>query len=159
MRFKDLGEGGKKLVAQALEREQKLLKGKTAENDSSGLGCRSFVLKTELVSQNNGRGHHWSKSNELKQHYLEVITYSGFARDAAPEKPQKLTITRVLGAGQKEWDLPNIPLACKELIDALVDTNNLKDDKPANLVDVLYRQDKSDRSKGSAIKIELEDEN
>ena len=116
---------------------------------------RSFVLKVKLISNNRGQGHHWSKSHKLRKHYEKVIIRSGHARKTPPEETQELTITRILGKGERAWDLPNIPLATKQLIDALVATNHLKDDNSNDLVKVSYLQDATQRELGPAVKIEF----
>lgn len=130
----------------------------TPQDDSKPLRSEAIPkitieLPIKLISQNKGSKRNWHKLREYKKIYTEHLMPHRLKKPLGIAK--KLTITRILGKGDKQWDLPNIPYACKELIDSIVDANLLIDDSPQCLCEVAYKQDFQRRGNG-AIKIEIE---
>lgn len=74
-----------------------------------------------------------------------------------PSHKQRVTITRVLGKGERLWDADSVLRGnAKQLLDALVDAGYFVDDGPKYISEVTGRQDDSRRGDGPAIQVEIE---
>ena len=74
-----------------------------------------------------------------------------------PTYRQRVTITRILGKGQRLYDPDNLQGGtAKALIDALTDLGMWLDDAPG-LLDRVYRQDSTQRHNGPAVHVLIEE--
>jgi hypothetical protein len=70
--------------------------------------------------------------------------------------PTEVTVTRVLGKGQRLWDSSSIGRGnYKELEDALVACGWFVDDSPKHITRTLFRQDESRREEGPFTEIQV----
>ena len=74
-----------------------------------------------------------------------------------PTWKQRVTITRILGKGERRWDADSVLRGnAKQLLDALVDAGFFFDDGPQWITEVFGKQDDSRRESGPAIEVEIE---
>lgn len=109
------------------------------------------ILPIELTNGNDGRGSKWFSSAKARK----TIEATLHAHRRTPfTVPVHLTLTRILGAGQRLWDNDSIGRGnAKELIDSLVALGWFHDDKPKWIFGVDYRQDDKRRSLGPAVEV------
>ena len=111
----------------------------------------SVILPVELTNGNDGRGSKWFSSAKARK-AIEA-TLHGHRRTPFTG-PVHLTLTRILGAGQRLWDHDSIGRGnAKELVDSLVALGWFFDDKPKWIFGVDYRQDDKRRSLGPAVEV------
>lgn len=110
-------------------------------------------LPIELTNGNDGRGGaFWSSAKLRKQIEQRLVDF----RREPFAHPTAITITRVLGPGQRLWDNDSIGRGnAKELIDSLVALGWWHDDRPQWISQVDYRQDATRRSVGPVVEIAI----
>ena len=97
-------------------------------------------LPIELDNGNAGRGSRWFRSSNVRKKIEKVLRQLGLAREPY-DVPVSLTITRIVGKGQRLWDADSIGRGnAKELVDALVAVGFFHDDGPKFIKLVDYRQ-------------------
>lgn len=115
----------------------------------------TFSLPFELTNGNTGRGHQWFRSAKLRKQFEAGIRAMGLARKPY-DVPCNVTVTRVLGKGQRLWDSSSIGRGnYKELEDALVACGWFVDDSPKHITRTLFRQDESRREEGPFTEIQV----
>lgn len=113
------------------------------------------VLPIELVNGNDGRGSKWFRSSTVRKKIEQLIRQLGLCRVPFDCEVQ-LRITRILGKRQQIWDADSIGRGnAKELVDALVACGWFHDDGPKYITACDYRQDKSQRDAGPAVRIQV----
>jgi hypothetical protein len=109
-----------------------------------------------LSNNNTGQSRHWSAANKSKQTFAKVLSTLNYRATPPPYK-QRVTITRVLGRGERLWDADSVLRgSAKQLLDSLVDAGFFHDDGPKWITEVSGKQDDSQRSKGPSIRVEIE---
>lgn len=118
----------------------------------------TLTLPIDLTNGNEGRTKHWGSAAERRKSYERIIRAWYRKGERVPvETPAKLTITRVLGKGQRLFDADSLGRGnAKELIDAIVAAGFLPDDGPRHVVSCEYRQDATRRISGPAVVVEIE---
>lgn len=115
------------------------------------------LLPIELTNGNDGRGHKWFRTAKVRQDIEIQIRQLGLVRDPF-EFPVKLEITRILGKGQRLWDMDSILRGnSKELIDALCNCGWFWDDSPRWITKVTAHQDATRRDIGPAIELVVDE--
>jgi len=116
----------------------------------------TLVLPIELTNGNEGRKKHWGSAARRRKQYEATIGLL-YGRPKLIASPVKLTITRVLGKGQRLFDRDSLGRGnAKEIIDAIVAVGILPDDGPRHLLGVEYRQDATRRSDGPSTEVLIE---
>lgn len=114
-----------------------------------------ITLGIRLTNGNDGRGNRWYRSANVRDRIETELRALGLVRDPFPV-PVRLIVTRILGAGQRLWDASSIGRGnWKELEDALVVCGWFHDDGPEWITCVDFRQDRSRRGDGPAVRIEV----
>lgn len=73
-------------------------------------------LPIDLSNSNTGRGHHWAASSKRRKEYERIIT-TLYGKAKPPDCRQRLSITRILGKGQRFYDPDSLGRgAAKELV-------------------------------------------
>lgn len=97
-------------------------------------------LPIELLNGNTGRGNRWFRSSVVRQQIERTLRLLGLARKPYTV-PVSLTITRIVGKGQRLWDADSIGRGnAKELVDAMVAVGFFVDDSAKYVGTVDYRQ-------------------
>jgi hypothetical protein len=113
-----------------------------------------LTLPVPLKNNNTGQSRHWSASHKDKETYAKALLI--YRKPKTPDYKQKVTITRVLGKGERLWDADSVLRgSAKQLIDALTDRGYFKDDGPSYLTEAFGRQDDTQRKNGPAIEVEI----
>ena len=134
--------------------------GSKAAEKSRGLNGRlngsSVLLPIDLPRANDllRRSGHWKRS-KFKEACGWELTAKRLRFDEPPEMPVRLTLTRILGKGQRLYDADNLVASTKGLIDAMKEANWFKDDSPAYLK-LRWKQDTTRRELGPAVLVEVE---
>lgn len=116
----------------------------------------TLVLPIELTNGNDGRTKHFGAAAKRRDRYERLIRIL-HPRPAPVRTPVRLTITRVLGKGQRLFDADSLGRGnAKELVDAIVAVGFLPDDGPAHVHAVDYRQDATRRRSGPSTEITIE---
>ena len=116
----------------------------------------TLVLPIELTNGNEGRSKHWAPAHKRRKEY-ELTIRSEYPHPKPVKTPVKLTVTRVLGKGQRRFDADSLGRGnAKEIIDALVAVGFLPDDGPKHVVEVDYRQDSVTRPEKPRTVVEFE---
>lgn len=114
----------------------------------------SLILNAALSNNNEGQTRHFGASVKWKRLYQRALLGK---RRTPPDYPQRITITRILGKGERLWDADSVLRgSAKQLIDALKDAGFMVDDSPKYITEVFGKQDATQRSNGPAIRIEFE---
>ena len=130
----------------------------------------TMVIKEKLSNNNQGQGRGWHKSAkdrktmDQKVGQSMIVTYDGDEMQYAPFAESLagtqlsdlvvLTVTRVLGKGERKWDADSILRGnSKQLLDAIVGTKLLKDDNPKYVALVIGMQDDTRREIGPLIEV------
>lgn len=118
----------------------------------------TLTLPIELTNGNEGRSKHWGAAASRRKSYERLVRLAVQPKDRVTiETPVKLTLTRVLGKGQRLYDADSLGRGnAKEIIDALVAAGFLPDDGPKHVVACEYRQDASQRQHGPATIVQIE---
>lgn len=115
-----------------------------------------ITLPFELTNGNDGRGNKWFSSAKLRKQFEAKLRAMGMTRTPFPF-PVRITVTRVLGKGQREWDSSSVGRGnWKEIEDALVACGWFTDDSPRYITQTDFRQDPCLRSQGPFIEILIE---
>jgi hypothetical protein len=113
------------------------------------------ILPFELTNGNDGRGSKWFSSAKLRKNFEKNLRLLGYERKPFA-MPVLVTVTRILGQGQRLWDSSSIGRGnYKELEDALVAIGWFHDDSPKWITETRFYQDASRRDQGSAIEIQI----
>lgn len=115
----------------------------------------SIVLPIELDNGNTGRTKHFSQASKRRKQYEGVLRRMGLVKEP-PAYQQHVTITRILGRGQRYYDLDSLCRGnAKELLDAMTACGWWKDDSYKWLTGVDFRQDANRRTLGPAIEVHV----
>lgn len=116
----------------------------------------SVWLDWELTNNNNGQSKSWYNSAN-ERHMIESYLLSEQLKRTQPYgAPTWIRITRVLGKGQRLWDMSSgLRGNSKQLIDAFVAIGWFVDDCPKYVKEVRFAQDSSQRQKGPSILFEV----
>jgi hypothetical protein len=113
------------------------------------------ILPFELTNGNDGRGSKWFSSAKLRKNFEKNLRLLGYERKPFA-MPVLVTVTRILGQGQRLWDSSSIGRGnYKELEDALVAIGWFHDDSPKWITETRFYQDASRRDLGSSIEIQI----
>lgn len=114
------------------------------------------TLPVDLVGANRLLRMHWRERKAVQLDYQNHLFVHGLRfRRMAPEGRQRVTITRILGRGQRRFDTDNLHGAVKPLVDALRGQNVIRDDNPA-AIDLIVLEDPANRSAGPAVRVRVE---
>lgn len=114
------------------------------------------LLPIKPTNGNDGRGHKWYRTAAVRDKIASRLRWLGLTREPF-DVPVSLTLTRVLGKGERKWDADSIGRGnAKELIDSLVSLGWFHDDGPRWIRSVDYRQDDTRRDVGPCWEIEVE---
>lgn len=120
------------------------------------MSMTEITLPFELTNGNDGRGYAWYKSASARKKFERQLRMLGHVRTPF-DVPVKVTVTRILGKRQREWDASSgLRGNWKEIEDALVACGWFHDDKPQWIVATDFRQDASQRTNGPAVKVTIE---
>lgn len=123
----------------------------------TGTCLLDITLGIRLTNGNDGRGNRWYRSASVRDRIETELRALQLVREPFPG-PVRLRVTRILGAGQRLWDVSSVGRGnWKELEDALVACGWFVDDGPRWITGILFEQDDSDRTAGPAVRIEVFD--
>jgi len=109
----------------------------------------------DLTNGNDGRGSKWFSSAKLRKQFEAKFRSCGLERTPF-DVPVTLTVTRVLGPGQRLWDASSCGRGSwKEIEDALVAIGWFRDDGPKWITEVRFRQHAGSRDRGPALIVEV----
>lgn len=116
------------------------------------------TLPIRLTNDNEGRTRHFSVSRKRRLAYENDLRIFGFFRTKPPLFKQKVTLTRLLGPGEKFWDWDSVLRgSAKELVDALAALKFFLTDGPRWVVGVAGLQDDTGRRRyGPGVRILIE---
>lgn len=118
--------------------------------------AETVILPLELTNGNDGRGHKFWSSAKARKDIEKKLRLKGFARSPFLF-PVKVTVTRILGPGQRLWDSSSIGRGnWKEAEDALVALGWFVDDSPRYVTQTIFNQDACRRKQGPAIELTVE---
>jgi hypothetical protein len=114
------------------------------------------TLPIDLIGANKLLRMHWRERKALRVDYQNHLFANGvrFQR-VAPEGRQRVTITRILGKGQRRFDRDNLHASVKGLVDALRGQNAIRNDNPA-AIELAVLEDASNRASGPAVRVRVE---
>jgi hypothetical protein len=113
------------------------------------------ILPFELTNGNDGRGSKWFSSAKLRKNFEKNLRLLGYERKPFA-MPVLVTVTRILGQGQRLWDSSSIGRGnYKELEDALVAIGWFHDDSPKWITETRFYQDASRRDLGASVAISI----
>lgn len=108
-----------------------------------------------LSNNNDGQGRAWYRTASVKKAIVDQLARQDMHREPF-EFPVRVVLTRILGPKQRLWDADSVLRgSAKQLIDGLVDAGWFVDDGPNYITEMDGRQDKSNRSEGPAVLIEV----
>ena len=112
------------------------------------------ILPVELTNSNDGRGHaFWRTAKERRD--LELIL-ADFRRKTPYAHPVTVTVTRILGKGQRLWDSSSVLRGnWKEIEDTLVELGWFMDDGPKWIAHTAGFQDVTRRDAGPAVEVAI----
>jgi hypothetical protein len=115
----------------------------------------TIILPIKLTNGNTGRGNAWYMSAAFRDKVEKKLRRLGLARQPF-QMPVTVTVTRILGRGERLWDSSSILRGnYKEIEDALVAIGWFVNDSPKYIRWTNGRQDDTRRSKGPAIELEI----
>jgi len=115
----------------------------------------TVLLPFELSNGNDGRGSKWFSSAKIRKSFEDSLRKLRMVRSPLLF-PVRVTVTRILGKGQRLWDSSSIGRGSwKELEDALVVCGWFYDDSPKYITTTDFRQDDCRRSTGPAVELEI----
>jgi len=113
------------------------------------------TIPFDLSNNNDGQGRAWYRTAAVKKAITDQLARQGMHREPF-EFPVRVVLTRILGPKQKLWDADSVLRgSSKQLFDGLVDAGWFVDDGPNYITEVDGRQDKTKRSEGPAVLIEI----
>ena len=119
------------------------------------LKLMTIILPIKLTNGNTGRGNAWYMSAAFRDKVEKKLRGLGLARSPFA-MPVTVTVTRILGKGERLWDSSSILRGnWKEIEDALVAIGWFVDDSPKHIVWTNGRQDDTRRDKGPAVELEI----
>ena len=122
----------------------------------AGALLHAATLPVELTNGNDGRGSKWFSSAKIRKEVEAKLRTLGFERSEPFPAPCRVEVTRILGKGQRLWDMSSIGRGnWKEIEDALVVLGWWKDDDPKNIYQVDFRQDATQKSAGPCIEVRV----
>lgn len=98
---------------------------------------------------------HWSKRRKLRTDYLNELLVAGVRSQPREHERKRVTITRILGPGQRRFDRDNLHASVKQLCDALTYKGLIFDDNPG-WIDLSVDEDTGNRSQGPAVRVRVE---
>jgi hypothetical protein len=114
-----------------------------------------IILPFELTNGNDGRGNKWFNSAKVRKKFERHLRATGMTRRPFGV-PVDITVTRILGKGQRLWDSSSVGRGnWKEIEDALVACGWFRDDGPRWITSTTYRQDATRRADGPAVRVEI----
>jgi hypothetical protein len=115
----------------------------------------AFVyIPIELDNGNTGRGGKWFSSAKERKKLEATLRALGFARDKPIPYQCTVTVTRVLGKGQRLWDGSSVLRGnWKEIEDSLVALGWWVDDCPKYIKHTDGRQDDTRRKEGPCVEL------
>ena len=115
-----------------------------------------LFIPIPLSNNNTGQSRHWSAANKQKQLFGKTLMALGL-KAIPPTHKQRVTITRILGKGERLWDADSVLRGnAKQLLDSLVDAGYFIDDGPNYITEVLGKQDADRRTQGPGIEVLIE---
>jgi hypothetical protein len=115
----------------------------------------TLVLPIQLKSKNERDRMHWRQQRAMRQSYHDIVTLKYSRNELPPEVKQRVTVTRVMGPRERDFDEQNIGAGTAiELIDALTAAGYWKDDSPRWL-ETRFVQARSKTIKGPAVLVEI----
>jgi len=115
----------------------------------------TFHLPFELTNNNGGRSSRWFSSAKLRKQFESSLRLLGHVREPF-YRPVYVTVTRILGPGQKLWDSSSIGRGnWKEIEDAMVACGWFHDDGPRYIKHTNFEQCDKQRDIGPSIKVEI----
>lgn len=122
----------------------------------SGSDFYGFWLPFALTNGNDGRGRAWYSSANNRKKFEKTLRAQGFERVPFDYRV-KVTVTRILGKGQRLWDSSSIGRGnWKEIEDSLVAVGFFHDDSPKWISETRFLQDASQRENGPKIFLKIE---
>lgn len=116
----------------------------------------TVAVDIDLLSENKTLREHWSKRKKRKRDYGWLLSQQ-FNKTKPFDHPVKITVTRILGKGQRPFDADNfIGGSWKQVQDAMVDIGWLHDDTTKYVKSVVPVQDASNRQLGPSLIIDIE---
>lgn len=113
------------------------------------------TIPFDLSNNNDGQGRAWYRTAAVKKAITDQLARQEMHREPF-EFPVRVVLTRILGPKQKLFDADSVLRgSSKQLFDALVDAGWFVDDGPKYITKVDGRQDKTKRSEGPAVLIEI----
>ncbi len=111
------------------------------------------ILPFALTNSNDGQGHAWYRTKDARRRFERDLVVLGHRRQPF-DFPVCIEVTRVLGKGQRLWDISSVGRGnWKQLEDALVACGWFHDDGPAWISHIGFSQDASNRKVGPAVRI------
>jgi hypothetical protein len=111
------------------------------------------TLPIELTNGNDGQGHRWFRTKDVRNAMETSLVALGLRRQPFAE-PVRLTVIRILGKGQRGWDVSSIGRGnWKQLEDAMVACGWFVDDGPKWVKGISFYQDDTQRAVGPAVRI------
>ena len=116
----------------------------------------TIFIPIKLTNSNNGRGHHWGASASFRDKAEKKLRALGLARAVPFPCRVTVTVTRILGKGERLWDSSSVLRGnWKELEDALVALGWFVDDSTQYIATTDGRQDDTRRNKGPGIELTI----
>jgi hypothetical protein len=115
-----------------------------------------IILPIKLTNGNTGRGTAWYMSASFRKKVEKKLRALGLARAVPFPCQVNVTVTRILGKGERMWDSSSVLRGnWKEVEDSLVAMGWFVDDSTEYIHTTDGRQDDTRRSKGPAIELEI----
>lgn len=113
------------------------------------------LLPIQLTNGNDGRGSRWFKSANVRKSIESTLRAKKLVRTPF-SVPVALIVTRILGKGQRLWDVSSCGRGnWKEIEDALVACGWFKDDGPKYITDIRFQQNDWSRDIGPTTLVEV----
>ena len=116
----------------------------------------TLVLPIQLLSKNDRDRLHYRRRSALRLSYQSIVELTHPRKHETPREPQRVTVTRLMGAHERPFDLQNVGAgSAVELIDALKQLGWFRDDS-ARWLEPRFLQRPNDRDPGPACLVEIE---
>ena len=113
------------------------------------------ILPVELTNGNDGRGHKFFRSANVRKKIEVILRTAGFVRTPF-DYPVVVIVTRILGKNQRLWDSSSVGRGnWKEIEDSLVSLGWFHDDAPKWITETRFRQDASQRERGPVVRVQV----
>lgn len=111
------------------------------------------ILPIELTNRNDGRGYSWHRTAAEKKRIQKAL--ANMPREPF-SVPVRITVTRILGKGQRLWDYDSgLRGNWKEIQDTLVNLGWFHDDSPKWIKGIVFEQDDTNKANGPAIELKI----